>query len=143
TDLSVHKYHRDRPKELCCLLVDSGYSFTHIIPYIQGKKEKTALCRIDIGGKILTNHLKEIISYRQLNVMDETYVINQVKEDSCFVSLDFMADMKITREKNEDNTILRDYVLPDFTTIKRGYVRSREESNGKAPNGEQLIQVEQ
>ncbi|KAL7642925.1 UNVERIFIED_CONTAM: hypothetical protein RMT77_006214 [Armadillidium vulgare] len=141
TDLSVHKYHRDRPKELCCLLVDSGYSFTHIIPYIQGKKEKTALCRIDIGGKILTNHLKEIISYRQLNVMDETYVINQVKEDSCFVSLDFMADMKITREKNEDNTILRDYVLPDFTTIKRGYVRSREESNGKAPNGEQLIRL--
>ncbi|RXG59772.1 Actin-related protein 6 [Armadillidium vulgare] len=105
---------------------------------INGKKEKTALCRIDIGGKILTNHLKEIISYRQLNVMDETYVINQVKEDSCFVSLDFMADMKITREKNEDNTILRDYVLPDFTTIKRGYVRSREESNGKAPNGEQV-----
>ncbi|RXG58852.1 Actin-related protein 6 [Armadillidium vulgare] len=108
---------------------------------INGKKEKTALCRIDIGGKILTNHLKEIISYRQLNVMDETYVINQVKEDSCFVSLDFMADMKITREKNEDNTILRDYVLPDFTTIKRGYVRSREESNGKAPNGEQLIRL--
>lgn len=34
--------------------------------------------RIDAGGKLLTNHLKEIISYRQLQVMDETYVMNQV-----------------------------------------------------------------
>ena len=35
--------------------------------------------RIDVGGKLLTNHLKEVISYRQLQVMDETYVMNQVR----------------------------------------------------------------
>ena len=34
--------------------------------------------RIDIGGKFLTNHLKELVSYGQLQVMDETYVVNQV-----------------------------------------------------------------
>ncbi|XP_076057802.1 actin-related protein 6 isoform X2 [Oratosquilla oratoria] len=141
SDLSVHKYHRDHPRELCCLLVDSGFSSTHIVPYIQGKKEKKAIVRVDIGGKILTNHLKEIISYRQLNVMDETYVINQVKEDACFVSQGFFADMKIVRNRGKDNTILRDYVLPDFTTIKRGYLKSHEESTGKAVNGEQLIRL--
>ena len=74
---------------------------------------------------------------RQLNVMDETFVINQVKEDACFVSLDFNGDMKIARSK-QDNTILRDYVLPDFTTIKRGYVRSLKDSTGKATSGEQV-----
>lgn len=63
-DLSVHKYHRDRPRELCCLLVESGFSFTHIVPYIQGKKQKDAILRVDVGGKVLTNHLKEVISYR-------------------------------------------------------------------------------
>ncbi|KAF2359909.1 Actin family [Trinorchestia longiramus] len=140
-DLSVHKYHRDRPKELCCLLVDSGFSFTHIAPYIQGKKQKDAIIRIEMGGKMLTNHLKDIVSYRQLNVMDETYVINQVKEDSCFVSADFNADMKKARQKPPVNDILRDYVLPDFTSIKRGYLRSREDSDGKSPNGEQLIRL--
>jgi len=36
------------------------------------------LLRIDVGGKLMTNHLKEVISYRQLQVMDETYVMNQV-----------------------------------------------------------------
>jgi actin-related protein 6 len=53
--------------------------------------------RINVGGKHLTNYLKEVISYRQLMVMDETYVINQVKEELCFVSTDFDNDIKIAK----------------------------------------------
>lgn len=34
---------------------------------------------------------------RQLMVMDETYVINQLKEDLCFVSTQFTQDMEIAR----------------------------------------------
>uniref|UniRef100_A0A914MQG6 Uncharacterized protein n=1 Tax=Meloidogyne incognita TaxID=6306 RepID=A0A914MQG6_MELIC len=60
----------------CCIIVDSGHSFTHIVPYIQGKIAKNGVLRIDVGGKALTNQLKDWISYRQLNVTDETYVIN-------------------------------------------------------------------
>ena len=52
---------------------------------------------MNIGGKVLTNHLKEVISYRQLHVMDETYVINQVKEDVCYVSNQFYQDMEIAK----------------------------------------------
>lgn len=104
----------------CSLVIDMGYSFTHIIPYIKGKKVREGIRRIDVGGKILTNHLKEIISYRQLNVMDESYVINQVKEDSCFVSQNFYGDMEVARGRGSENTIVKDYVLPDFTSIRRG-----------------------
>jgi actin-related protein 6 len=50
-----------------------------------------------VGGKHLSNYLKEVISYRQLMVMDETYVINQVKEELCFVSTDFDRDMAIAK----------------------------------------------
>ena len=53
--------------------------------------------RINIGGKVLTNHLKEVISYRQLMVMDETYVINQLKEDVCYISTQYDTDMKTSR----------------------------------------------
>ena len=70
-DLSCYKNKTQHPSEQCCLVVDSGYSFTHIIPYVNGKKVKEAVKRIDIGGKLLTNHLKEIISYRQIHVLDE------------------------------------------------------------------------
>nr|XP_019964923.1 PREDICTED: actin-related protein 6-like [Paralichthys olivaceus] len=62
--LSAHHYFHTKPSELCCLLVDSGFSFTHIIPYCRSKKMKEGVRRINVGGKLLTNHLKEIISYR-------------------------------------------------------------------------------
>lgn len=121
------QYHYTNTQEdytpLCCLVIDLGYSFSHIIPFVKGKKVLSAIRRIDVGGKLLTNHLKEIISYRQLNVMDESYVINQVKEDSCFVSQDFYGDMKVVKKKYPENYILREYVLPDCTTIKRGYLQ--------------------
>ena len=70
--------------------------------------------------------------------MDETFVINHVKEDSCFVSQDYNGDMNKARQRGPVNDILRDYVLPDFTTIKRGYLRSQQDSDGKSPNGEQV-----
>lgn len=63
--------------------------------------------------------------------MDETFVINQVKEDSCFVSLNFNADMLTTKKSKSDNPIVKDYVLPDFTTIQRGYIRELVATNAK------------
>jgi len=34
---------------------------------------------------------------RQLMVMDETHVVNQMKEDTCYVSADFAADVETAR----------------------------------------------
>ena len=34
--------------------------------------------RLNIGGKLLTNYLKELVSYRQWNMMDEYLLMNQV-----------------------------------------------------------------
>lgn len=122
-----------------CLVVDSGYSYTHIVPYVKEKKLKDCVRRIDVGGKALTNHLKEIISYRQLNVMDETYVVNQVKEDCCFVSTQFWKDLEIAKTKK--NPLIRDYVLPDYTVLKRGYVRDPNDGSIQQSVDQQVIRM--
>jgi actin-related protein 6 len=70
--------------------------------------------------------------------MDETHVMNQVKEDACFVSQSFARDMDVARRRDAENTIARDYVLPDFTTLRRGYVRSLSPVD-KASESEQVI----
>lgn len=119
-----------------CLIVDSGYSFTHIVPFVDGYKISTHMKRIDIGGKALTNHLKEIISYRQINVLDETYVINQMKEDCCYISTNFWKDL-INAKKN--NNLSCDYVLPDFNVYKRGFVL--EKNKHIVPNHCQSIRM--
>ncbi|KAL6480519.1 hypothetical protein MHYP_G00115520 [Metynnis hypsauchen] len=141
--LSAHRYFQENNSELCCIVVDTGFSFTHIAPYCRGRKMKDGICRINVGGKLLTNHLKEIISYRQLHVMDETHVINQVKEDVCYVSQDFYNDMEIAQLKGEENLVMRDYVLPDFSSIKKGFCKPREEMNftGKYKTGEQILRL--
>ena len=121
---AFHQYH-SRPDYPCCLVIDSGYSFTHLTPYFKGKVVTKGIRRIDVGGKLLTNHLKEIVSYRQLHVMDETYVMNQVKEDVCYVTQDLYKEMKLAMVNvgGSGNAIRRDYILPDFTNVKKGYVR--------------------
>lgn len=53
--------------------------------------------RIDVGGKLLTNYLKELISYRQWNMMDQTSIMDDVKQKCCYVSADFRADMELSR----------------------------------------------
>ena len=94
--LSAYNYLKTNQNDFC-LVVDSGYSFTHVAPFYKGNLVLDGVRRINVGGKHLTNYLKEIISYRQLMVMDETYVINSVKEEACFVSTNFDLDMKIAK----------------------------------------------
>lgn len=150
-DLSCYKNKTEQPAELCCLVVDTGYSFTHIVPFVRGKRVKEAIKRIDVGGKLLTNHLKEIMSYRQIHVLDETYVMNACKEDSCFVTLDYDEDMKTAYKESQvpprkasqyNFKLARDYVLPDFTSIRRGYMKPATET-GRVEEGsnEQTIRL--
>ena len=94
--LAAYKYLKEKESEFC-LVVDTGYSFTHIAPFYRGKIILEGLLRINLGGKHLTNYLKEIISYRQLMVMDETYVVNQIKEEMCYVAVDFDNEMSLAK----------------------------------------------
>lgn len=84
-------------KAQCSLVVDCGFSFTHAAPVFQNFTINYAAKRIDLGGKALTNYLKELVSYRAVNVMDETFLVDDVKEKLCFVSLDVPRDLKIAK----------------------------------------------
>jgi actin-related protein 6 len=79
---------RQAPAPDCVVIIDVGYSFTHIVPFINGIPVSSAIrrCvkeewrlivqrlasqltkiiryRINIGGKLLTNQLKELVSFR-------------------------------------------------------------------------------
>ena len=65
----------------------------------------------------------------------------QVKEDVCYVASDFGADMNATLLRGKSNYVIRDYVLPDYIEVKRGYVRAPEETTGKSQAGEQIIRM--
>ncbi|KAK7054441.1 Actin-related protein 6 [Paramarasmius palmivorus] len=111
------------PPPECMIIVDSGFSFTHVVPILSGNIVWDAVKRLDVGGKLLTNHLKELVSFRQWNMMEETYIMNDVKERCCYVSQDFKQDLEITRRNSAKNEIVQQYVLPDLTVNKHGHIR--------------------
>ncbi|KIM53456.1 hypothetical protein SCLCIDRAFT_1222774 [Scleroderma citrinum Foug A] len=107
----------------CSLIVDSGFSFTHVVPIINHQIQWHAVKRLDVGGKLLTNQLKEVVSYRQWNMMDETYIMNHVKESCCYVSTRFSADLETCRLKPKKNDIVLEYFLPNYTINRGGEIR--------------------
>ncbi|KAI0736230.1 actin-like protein Arp6 [Fomitopsis betulina] len=116
------------PTPECMLLIDSGFSFTHVVPILDGAIVWNAVKRIDVGGKLLTNKLKELASFRQWNMMDETHIVNDIKEKCCYVSTDFRKDMEASHLSPRDNPIVQQYVLPDFSANRPGRVRRPGES---------------
>ncbi|GAB7351486.1 hypothetical protein MBLNU459_g2137t1 [Dothideomycetes sp. NU459] len=134
-----------RPAE-CLLVVDSGHSHTTVTPLIHGRPIHPAVRRLNVGGKHLTNYLAELISLRHFSLMDEPYTTAQIKEDCCFVSSDFAADLDATwkagkrdrhsrsrscsRSRSRSRSpIVVDYVLPDYDRLHRGFTRPHDASH--------------
>ena len=92
-----------------------------------------------MGGKFLTNYLKELVSIRHYNMIDETHLMNEVKETTSIVSGNFKRDLERTwkgasgkqrsaREGEQDLVV--DYVLPDYNARKQGHMRPHDPSLG-------------
>lgn len=74
--------------------------------------------------------------------MDETYIMNQVKETCCFVSTDFGAELETSRyvgspsstslshllcrkyRAGPPNPIIQEYILPDFSARRQGRIKT-------------------
>jgi hypothetical protein len=98
------------------LVVESSESATYITPFFEGQPVKAGIKRLDVGGKLLTNYLKEILSFRHLDLKNSDRLIKQIKEDVCFVSQNLMQDMRCKR-----GTFLKHFVMPDDELKKKGY----------------------
>ena len=121
----------------CLLVIDSGFSHSTVTPLFEGKPIQQAIRRLDIGGKFMTNYLKELVSIRHYNMLDETHLMNEVKEAICFVSQNFRRDLESTwkgtfsgrkKASSGGSEIVVDYVLPDYNAHKQGFMRPHDPS---------------
>ncbi|KAL8996712.1 MAG: hypothetical protein Q9169_003827 [Polycauliona sp. 2 TL-2023] len=121
----------------CLLVIDSGFSHSTVTPLYKGRPIQQAIRRLDVGGKLLTNYLKELLSIRHYNLMNEEHLVNEAKEKICFVSNAFKQDLERTwkggskrsREAQaNENDIVVDYVLPDYNAGVHGYMRPHDPS---------------
>lgn len=120
------------------LVIDSGYSHTTVTPVFRGRPLHSAVRRLDVGGKLLTNHMARQISLRHFDVRNDPYIVNEMKELACYISLDFKRDLerswKGTRghkrpEYVSGAGIAKDYILPDFHKKLTGSIRDYDPAN--------------
>ncbi|KIW43667.1 uncharacterized protein PV06_04746 [Exophiala oligosperma] len=135
------------PPMECLMVIDAGYSHTIITPLYKGRPLHRAIRRLDFGGKHLTNLLKEMISVRHFDLHQDTKIVNDIKEEVCYVSKDFRGDLEKTWKGNkgrstpapvkvrdgddvdsmdvdeQDEEVRVDYVLPDGTHLLKGFSR--------------------
>lgn len=111
------------------MVIDSGYSFTTVTPLLRGQPLHSAVRRLDVGGKLLTNYLARLLSLRHFDMRNETLIVNEMKEKACYVTPDFKSHLEKTwkgtrGEKREAYLtgagIVKDYILPDFHTRTQG-----------------------
>ncbi|CDK24177.1 unnamed protein product [Kuraishia capsulata CBS 1993] len=116
------------------LVIDSGFECTWVVPMVHGVPLWNSIRKLPIGGRFLNGVLRELISFRYYDVTDETVLVNNIKESTCFLSSDFneslskiheLKNLKRSSPKfdslNKDNLVV-DYVLPDYKTTATGYV---------------------
>ncbi|KAF2687085.1 Actin/actin-like protein [Lentithecium fluviatile CBS 122367] len=152
---TLNAYHPYGPDSLfslpqeCLLLIDTSYSDTTISPIYNGQLIQPAVRRLTVGGKLLTNYLKELSSLRHYNMMDETYLLNEAKEAVSFVApsaQQFSRDLEWTwkgrlGDKRElDPSIVLDYVLPDYEQSIHGYARPHDPAKSRMRRGLQPVQ---
>jgi actin-related protein 6 len=53
-----------------------------------------AATRVCVGGKLMTNFMKEQISYRQFDMTEETWLVNLIREQLCYVSISFLPELR-------------------------------------------------
>lgn len=70
----------------CMLIIDLGYSFCHAVPIISGVPHYPSIRRLELGGKMLINLLKETLSFQQLDMMDESWLMSHIFARTSFVA---------------------------------------------------------
>ncbi|EST07983.2 Actin-related protein [Kalmanozyma brasiliensis GHG001] len=68
------------------LVLDLGYSYCHAIPILHGQPHLPSIRRLDLGGKMLINLLKETLSFGQLDMMDESWLTSHIFARVSFVA---------------------------------------------------------
>ncbi|RMZ71761.1 Actin arp-6 [Pyrenophora seminiperda CCB06] len=131
------------PQE-CLLIIDTSYSDTTILPLYKGKLIQSAVRRLTVGGKLMTNYLKELSSLRHYNMMEETYLLNEIKEAVSYVvpsSQQFAKHLERTwkgrlgAKRELDSSIVVDYVLPDYENAIHGHARPHDAAKSRMRRG--------
>jgi len=106
------------------VVLDSGDGVSHTVPIYEGFAIPSAIQRIFLAGRDLTEYLREILKERGLSFTTpaELEIVRDIKETICYVVSNYDEAMK---EAEESHSCEKNYELPDGRKILIGNERFR------------------
>ena len=80
------------------LVVDSGFSSTRVCAVHNHRVVPASVVRMPVGGRVMTNYLKDCISYRHINVADQQQLVEDIKLATARVVPDFPTALNQAKE---------------------------------------------
>lgn len=101
------------------IVVDAGDGVTHTVPIFEGFSLPSAVGRIDLAGRVLTEKMGKLLTEVgcSLNTSAELEIVRDIKEKLAYVAVDFTAEMKLF---SESAAMEKTYELPDGKTVTLG-----------------------
>nr|XP_033777897.1 actin-1-like isoform X2 [Geotrypetes seraphini] len=100
------------------LVLDCGDGVTHAVPIFEGYCLPHAVSKLHIAGKDINDYLKKLLSDsdHSLEYTTDRDIINDIKEQLCYVALDPSEELK-----KAANEIGKNFELPDGNNIQITY----------------------
>lgn len=99
-------------------MLDSGDGVSHAVPVYEGFAMPSAIRRIDVAGRDVTEHLQVLLrkSGAVFHTSAEKEVVRLIKEKTCFVAIDPKKEEK--EWAGGGVARIEDYKLPDGNILK-------------------------
>mmetsp|Transcript_24758 Transcript_24758/g.45370 ORF Transcript_24758/g.45370 Transcript_24758/m.45370 type:complete len:394 (+) Transcript_24758:80-1261(+) len=104
------------------VVLDVGDTVSHVVPIFEGFAIDPGMRRLEIGGSDLTDYLARLVSERgySLDSAIGRATAREIKEQQCFVSMNYEADMRRISPLGVVSSRDNEYQLPDGQVISLG-----------------------
>ena len=105
----------------CVMIVDCGFSGCTAVPIFKGDALDEFAQRLNVGGRVLTNYLKEVLAYNAFDLQFSPLLLDDIKEKCCEIAVKYdllMAKAALYQRQNVAGLVPENwqshYKLPNF-----------------------------